>query len=251
MSRPDLSLGSAEARYEAERKQGELIASGHESAWGWSGAAGESRAERRASFLISAAGLGAGVTALELGAGTGEFTERLVESGCNLVAVELSPETAQLCRDRVGSRAEVVVGNIETGEGLEGRSFDAVVGVSVLHHVNLTACLEVIRSVLVDGGRAAFSEPNMANPQIWLERHSRLVKKWRHVTPHETAFRASELRREFERASFRVDVCEPFDFVHPATPRPLLPAVQAIGDLLERTPVRAIAGSVRLAATKS
>ncbi len=251
MRSPDLSAERAQARYDAERRQGELIAAGQEAAWGWSGPAGESRATRRASFLISAARLGPGVRALELGAGTGEFTRRLVESGCELVAVELSPDTARLCRERVGSQAEVIVGNIETGEGFHGRLFDAVVGVSVLHHVNLVACLDVIRAVLVNGGRAAFSEPNMRNPQVWLERNSSIVKRWRHVTPHETAFRTSELRHAFERAGLRVDVCEPFDFVHPATPRRLLSAVTKFGDLLERTPARAIAGSIRIAATKT
>ena len=38
------------------------------------------------------------------------------------------------------------------------------------------------------------------------------------MTPHETAFRADELRRRFEEAGFVVDVCEPFEFLHPRTP---------------------------------
>ncbi len=58
------------------------------------------------------------------------------------MAIELSEATAALCRERVGERAEVMVGNIETGEGMEGREFDAIVGVSVLHHLNLDACFD-------------------------------------------------------------------------------------------------------------
>ena len=126
-------------RYDAERLQGKLIASGKEDVWGWSGRAGRIRAERRAEFLVSAAELAPGVRCLELGCGTGEFTERLVASGCELVAVDLSEDTAALARERVGDQARVVVGNIETGEGLEGLEFDAIVGVSVLHHVDLDA----------------------------------------------------------------------------------------------------------------
>jgi len=234
-------------RYAAERAQGELIAAGHEDAWGWQGAAGRIRAERRADFLAESAGLGPGVRCLELGAGTGEFTVRLAETGCELVAVELSEATAAICRDRVGGKAEVVVGNVETGEGFEGREFDAVVGVSVLHHLDLRLCLEHTFAHLLPGGRFAFSEPNMANPQIWLERHFAPVKRWRHVTPHETAFRAGELRSEFEQAGLAVDVCEPFEFLHPSTPASLISATGALERLLERTPVRAIAGSIRLA----
>lgn len=91
----------------------------------------------------------------------------------------------------------------------------------------------------------------MRNPQIWLERHSRLVKRWRHVTPHETAFHTDELRDAFVRAGFSVELCEPFEFVHPATPRRMLGAVRVLENVLERTPARAIAGSIRIAATKA
>ena len=164
-------------RYEAERAQGELIAAGNEDAWGWSSPAGRIRAERRARFLIEAAGLAPGVRCLELGCGTGEFTARLVESGCELTAIELSGATAAIARERVGDRAEIVVGNVETGAGLEGREFDAVVGVSVLHHVDLAATFAHTFTKLSSSGRFAFSEPNIANPQVWAERHIAPVRR--------------------------------------------------------------------------
>ena len=234
-------------RYEAERLQGKLIAAGKEDVWGWSGRAGRIRALRRAEFLRSAAKLAPGVRCLELGCGTGEFTERLVASGCTLVAVDLSEETAALARERVGERARVVVGNIETGDGLDGLEFDAIVGVSVLHHVDLDATFSNTFSLLRPGGLFAFSEPNMANPQVWAERNLEPVRRLRHVTPHETAFRANELRQRFERAGFVVDVCEPFEFLHPSTPEWLVPAALSLERRLEATPLRGIAGSLRLA----
>ena len=234
-------------RYEAERLQGKLIASGKEDVWGWSGRAGGIRASRRAEFLRSAAKLAPGVRCLELGCGTGEFTERLVESGCELVAVDLSEETAALARARVGERARVLVGNIETGEGLEGLELDAIVGVSVLHHVDLDAAFAHTFSLLQPGGRFAFSEPNMANPQVWAERNLEPVRRLRHVTPHETAFKAEELRSRFEDAGFVVDVCEPFEFLHPSTPSWLVPAALSLERGLEATRLRGIAGSLRLA----
>jgi len=241
----------ADARYDAERRQGEAIVHEElERVWGWSGPAGRIRAERRAAFLIEGAGLARGIRLLELGAGTGEFTLRLLESGCELVAVELSDATAARCRERVAGRAEVVVGNVETGEGLEGREFDAIVGVSVLHHVDLRLCLRNTFAHLVEGGRFAFSEPNMANPQVWAERHVGLVRRARHVTEHETAFRTGELRRAFEAAGLVVERCEPFEFLHPATPRPLIGAVRRVERVLERTPARAVAGSIRIAGRK-
>ena len=181
---------------------------------------------------------------LELGCGTGEFTARLAESGCDLVAVDLSDAAVVRCRERVGERAEVVVGNIETGEGLEGRRFDSVVGVSVLHHVNMDLCLRNTFPLLVPGGRFAFSEPNMANPQVWAMKH---IGRRLHETKHETAFSSRRLRQHFEGAGLVVEVCEPFEFLHPVTPPRLIPAVRRLERILERTPARAIAGSIRIA----
>ena len=120
-------------------------------------------------------------------------------------------------------------------------------GVSVLHHLNLAMTFDTIFTLLRPGGRFAFSEPNMANPQVWLERHRRAVKRIRHVTSHETAFHVRELRRVFERAGFVVNVCEPFEFLHPSTARPLIGTVQMLERALEATPLRRIAGSVRIA----
>ncbi len=243
-----LSAETAQARYEAERRQGQTIMGGmEEAAWGWSGPAGTIRAARRAEFLTQQAGLKPGVTCLELGCGTGEFTARLLPSGCRLSAVELSEDTAARCRQRVNGKAEVIIGNIETGEGLEGRTFDAIVGVSVLHHVNMSLCLKATFALLKPGGRFAFSEPNMSNPQVWAERNIGFVRKWRHTTPHETAFRAKQLRKLFEDAGYAVDICEPFEFLHPSTPGFMLGLVKGIESLAEKTPLRRIAGSIRIA----
>lgn len=243
-----LSPERRDDRYEEERRQGEAIATANlERVWGWSGRAGSLRAQRRADFLVAAAGLRPGVRALELGAGTGIFTQLLVESGCELTAIELSEATAARCRERVGGRAEVIIGNVETGEGLEGREFDAIVAVSVLHHLNMDLCMQNAVSRLRRGGRFAFSEPNMANPQVWAMKNIDWSARRLHETRHETAFRVHELRGLFEKYGYRVDVCEPFDFLHPRTPAALVPAVQRVEGLLERSPVRAIAGSIRIA----
>lgn len=239
-------------RYEAERLQGRKIAAGKEDVWGWTGRAGGIRAARRAEFLIRAAGLAPGVRCLELGCGTGEFTERLLASGCDLVGVDLSEETAAIARARVGDRARVVVGNLETGEGLDALGeVDAIVGVSVLHHVDLDATFAHTFPLLRAGGSFAFSEPNMANPQVWAERNVEPVRRLRHVTPHETAFRVDELRRRFEAAGFAVEVCEPFEFLHPSTPSWLVPAALSLERGLEATPLRRIAGSLRIAGRRA
>ncbi|MEP7225611.1 MAG: hypothetical protein ABI783_11725, partial [Actinomycetota bacterium] len=76
------------------------------------------------------------------------------------------------------------------------------------------------------------------------------VRRLRHVTPHETAFRADELRRRFEEEDFLVEVCEPFEFLHPRTPAWLVSAALSLERGLEATPARAIAGSLLIAGTR-
>lgn len=239
---------SEDERYAAELLQGAKLAVGEaDRIWGWDGPAGRRRADRRAAFLIDSCNLRPGVRCLELGAGTGVFTERLARSGCEVVAVELSPDTAKVCRERVGEGIEVVVGNIETGDWLGGRAFDAIVGVSVLHHVDLRASLEHTFASLRTGGRFAFSEPNSRNPQVWAERNVEWIGRRRHVVSHEGSFTAAELRSAFESRGFVVETSEPFEFLHPATPARFIPAVLSLERVLERTPARHLAGSVRVA----
>jgi SAM-dependent methyltransferase len=238
-------------RYAAERRQGEQIAARElERIWGWSSPAGRIRAERRARFLIEAAGLAPGVRCLELGCGTGEFTTRLAESGCELTAVDISEASVARCRERVGDRAQVLVGNIETGEGLEGREFEAIVGVSVLHHVDVRATLAALVPLVRAGGRFAFTEPNRLNPQVWAERRFEPLRKLRHVLPHETSFRAGELRALFAEAGLEVERAEPFEFLHPSIPERLVRPTLGLERVLEATPARGIAGSVRIVARK-
>jgi SAM-dependent methyltransferase len=235
-------------RYEAERRQGRAIVDDDlEHVWGWSSAAGALRAERRTQFLITAAGLAPGVRCLEIGCGTGEFTMRLLRSGCELVAVDVSEAAVARCRERVDGRAEVVVGNVETGEGVEGQEFDALVGVSVLHHVDVAATLRQLVPKLKRGGRFAFSEPNLANPQVWAIMNVPAMRRRARALEHERAFLPGGLREELETGGLTVEVCEPFEFLHPATPPRLIPLVRGVESLLEATPARAIAASIKVA----
>src|SRR5438477_5754400 len=109
-------------------------------------------------------------------------------------------------------------------------------------------CLRhTVLPLLGEGGRFAFTEPNMGNPQVWAERHIGVVGRLRHTTPHETAFRRRQLRALFEREGLMVETCEPFEFLHPSTPRALIPLVVRLERGLQRSPARAIAGSLRVA----
>ncbi len=66
--------------------------------------------------------------------------------------------------------------------------FDSVVGSSVLHHLEIEEALREIYRVLQAGGAIYFTEPNMLNPQIAIQKNVPWVKRRLGDSPDETAF---------------------------------------------------------------
>ncbi|MEO6436335.1 MAG: class I SAM-dependent methyltransferase [Tepidisphaeraceae bacterium] len=221
-----------------------------EKIWGWGTPAGRIRAERRVEMIARGANLQAGMRVVEIGCGTGLFTELLTRLGAHVTAVDLSPDLLNLARGRGldPSTVTFVQGRFEECD-LSG-AFDAVVGSSVLHHLEVAPALCKARAVLRSGGTIAFAEPNMLNPQIALQKNVPLLKRWAGDSPDETAFFRCGLKRALEAAGFVDAHVTPFDWLHPATPRPLIALVSGIGAVIERVPLlREFAGSVVCRAT--
>ena len=77
------------------------------------------------------------------------------------------------------------------------------------------------------------------------------IKRWLGDTPDETAFFRRPLRRLLERTGYRDVRVEPFDFLHPKTPAPLINGVDMLGGFLENVPVVSeFAGSLYIRAVK-
>lgn len=215
--------------------------------WGWGTPAGRLRASRRAKIIASGAGLGPGVRALEIGCGTGLFTEMFAQTGAQLVALDISAELLEIARAR-----GIPIDNVQFLErrfedtDIRG-PFDTVIGSSVLHHLDVAAALARIFELLKPGGVMSFAEPNMLNPQIFIQKNVPWIKKRFGDSPTETAFVKWRIRALLLRAGFaRVEVT-PFDWLHPATPVTLMRTVRSLGGILERIPVmREFAGSLHI-----
>ncbi len=80
-----------------------MSGSGRPGRWGWHRLDAEV-----ADRLVADAGLPAGALVLDVGAGDGVITERLVAAGCRVVAVELHPGRAAHLRRRFAHRVTVV-----------------------------------------------------------------------------------------------------------------------------------------------
>lgn len=223
--------------------------------WGRKTHAGALRMERRARLVRDWLTDCPGRSFLEIGCGAGEFTAFLARAvpDAAWVACDISPRALEHCRARVaGAPGRVSVEAWDLCAPFPaGRRFDAIVGCSILHHLPLAATLRHCHEALLPGGKVWFSEPNMANPQVWSERHLRWVGAWLDTTPDETAFHRAPLARAFAQAGFAEVRVRPFDFLHPLVPAALAPAVEGFGIALERLPgVREIAGSLEVTARR-
>jgi ubiquinone/menaquinone biosynthesis C-methylase UbiE len=238
-------------RKAAELAHGRAIVGRAVRVWGQHSAAGQARVRRRSMLLREAAGLCPTAQALELGCGTGEYTVLLAGTGATMAALDISAELLDAARARrLPAAVQFLRGDAERLPFPDGR-FDAVVGNAVLHHLRLDAALREIRRVLRPGGRCAFTEPNMLNPQVAVQKNVPPIKRWLGDTPHETAFIAGPLAGAFKRAGLRPERVRPFDFLHPAIPDGTVKAVRRLEAVLESLPlVSHLAGSLLIVARR-
>lgn len=232
------------SRSQAEIAHGKWLAENcPESIWGWDSPAGKKRFVRRVKYITDGARLGTGKKALEIGCGTGMFTEQFASCGCKVVAVDISPDLIEKARERKLNPDQVrfEISRFESFKGNE--RFDAVIGSSVLHHLEIEDALSNIFELLLPGGWMSFAEPNYLNPQVFLERRFRQF--FPYVSNDETAFVRFSLAKLMKQVGFTDIRLVPFDWLHPSVPKPLIPLVSGIGLMFEKTPgIREFSGSL-------
>lgn len=237
-------------RLENEIEHGKyLLAHGAGEVWNWETPAGRIRWARRVKMLTSH--LQRGQRVLELGCGTGYFTRALAATGAQITAIDISPELLEVARRDCPQ--DGVTFEVQNAYALsyEDETFDSVVGSSVLHHLEIDSALHEIQRVLKASGVIYFTEPNMMNPQIALQKNIPAIKKRLGDSPNETAFFRWPLQRRLEGAGFRDVLVTPFDFLHPRLSIPWINLFQVVGERLERTPLLAeFAGSLYIRAVK-
>jgi ubiquinone/menaquinone biosynthesis C-methylase UbiE len=241
---------SANLRKDHERAHGKFLAPNAVEIWGWGTPAGLERARRRTELLIERASIKPGMKVLEFGCGTGMFSRRIAAAGALLTAIDLSPDLLAEAQKESSPNITYQIGDIEMLPFTDA-AFDAVIGSSVLHHVQVEKALENAYRVLKPGRMIAFAEPNMLNPQIALQKNIPYLKRKMGDSPDETAFFRWPMARLLKQLGFIDIVVDPYDFLHPAIPQKFIPLAKKITHMLEATPlIREIAGSIILSARK-
>jgi 2-polyprenyl-3-methyl-5-hydroxy-6-metoxy-1,4-benzoquinol methylase len=247
-----MTENAATTRAAHEIEHGRKLAAGDpDLIWGWATPAGKLRAARRGELIARGAQLGPGVRALEVGCGSGLFTEMFARSGATIVAVDISAELLDRARSRNLPADRVTFMEKRFEDCAVNGPFDAVIGSSILHHLEQRQSIAQMFDLLRPGGRFSFAEPNMLNPQIAVQKNVPWIKERLGDSPDETAFVRWKLAKMLQDIGFSEIQLTPFDWLHPATPRPLIPVVRGVGKVLEILPgLREFSGSLHILATR-
>jgi ubiquinone/menaquinone biosynthesis C-methylase UbiE len=228
-----------------------MISERGEQIWGWSSPAGKRRMLRRAKYLNDALKTFKKSFVLEIGCGTGIYTSALAKTDNMIFAIDISFELiSKAYKKHYGTNVVYIVCDAEYTP-FKNDQFDAVIGVSILHHLEVKRALLEIYRVLKPAGRILFSEPNMLNPQIFFQKNIACIKKLMGDSPNEIAFYKYDIKNKLSKAGFKRIHVTPFEFLHPITPGFLIPFVEKIQDILEQLPIiKEIAGSLLIRGIK-
>jgi len=226
-----------------------LATEGAGEVWNWESPAGKKRWQRRVKMLT--AHLKPSDKVLELGCGTGYFTKEIVKTGAWVTAIDISPELLHIAQEEIKEENASFILENAYEMSFEANSFDSIVGSSVLHHLEIDKAISEMFRVLKPGGTMYFTEPNMMNPQIALQKNIPVLKRKLGDSPDETAFFRWSLLKLLKNTGFVDITIKPFDFLHPAIPSALIPFVSSVGETIEKLPVlKEIAGSLFISAKK-
>ena len=191
-----------------------------------------------------------GETILELGAGSGLWTEHLAH-----VLRDENPITGvvfnrQLLREskRNCTRFQHVE---DLARDLLPESFDYVIGTAILCHNGYERNLRTLYRLLKPGGQLLFFEANYWNPQVALKGAIPWLGRKTGNAPCQLGLRRYKLMKIASRQGFTEIDAIPYDIIHPGTPRSLVYSFQSVAFIAEHTPViREMCGTLYIRARK-
>jgi SAM-dependent methyltransferase len=234
-------------RIERERIHGRVIIDNEENNWGWNKPAGKIRWQRRLNYLSQALEDKNG-DVLEIGAGSGTFTIALAEIFSSLTAVDICPDLLEIARSKQSSINLLCMDahHLEFPDD----SFNAIIGCSVLHHLDWDLALQGFFEKLKPGGVIRFSEPNLLNPQIFVQKNVPFIKRYVGDSPDEYAFTVWQIERSLKKIGFSQIKVVPYEFLHPSTPPHLIKTLMKVEKWLSKTWLRHFGGSLMIEAVK-
>lgn len=178
-----------------------------------------------------------GETILELGAGSGIWTEHLssvLHGECPITAATFNADFLQ----KAHPLPNVKFVNIDSlVADLPAESFDYVIGSAIICHELYPQNLAAIYRLLKPGGQLLFFEANYWNLQVFLKQHVPLLRRFSGEAPCQIGMRQFRLMKAASHQGFTNLEIIPYDIIHPLTPRALVPWLQDLAFILDHAPV--------------
>lgn len=179
-----------------------------------------------------------GESILELGAGSGLWTEHLTQTlrGENpITAAIFNEDLASEARARQLPNTCVV--HVTRLDDLPPASFDYIVGTAILCHDAYGENLAALYRLLKPGGQLLFFEANYWNPQVFLKSTVGPIRRWTGDAECQLGMRKFQLMKQASHQGFTHVEIVPYDIIHPLTPGPMIRSLQSIAFVLEHAPV--------------
>ncbi len=143
-------------------------------------------------------------TIADFGCGTGEMAVRLAAMGHTVTGFDASPELIAVAArravlDGVADRCSFEVCDFD-GANLRNRNFDAVLAMSVVHHLPIELAVNTLTELIRPGGQAAILEPVAFSG--WLQKMRDSVPVEKDVSPDERQLNHHDLAKLAERLPF-------------------------------------------------
>jgi dolichol-phosphate mannosyltransferase len=194
-----------------------------------------------------------GETILELGAGSGLWTEHLVEvtrEQSPILGAVFNPDLLAEAQKRDLRSARFVHVRDLLGQ-FEPVSYNYVVGTAILGHNLYAENLNIICKLLKPGGQLLFFEANYWNPQVWVKNHLRGMRGLLGEASCQTGIRKIELMQVASHVGLTdIDIVA-YDIIHPRTPRKWIASLQAKAFVFEQAPLlKELCGTLYINAKK-
>jgi 2-polyprenyl-3-methyl-5-hydroxy-6-metoxy-1,4-benzoquinol methylase len=135
-----------------------------------------------------------GKEVLEIGAGHGDLTE-LMQAGRTVTATDLSTSCVDMLRTRFAQHSNVDVRQVDIDSTADGRTYDSVILINVLEHIDDDErALERLRVMLRPGGRLC----------VFVPAFDGLYSTFDQRIGHRRRYRRSQLVELLDRAGFSI-----------------------------------------------
>lgn len=190
---------------------------------------------------------------LELGAGSGLWTEQL-----SRVLKDENPITAAVFDDKLAAEASArpslkakIIRVNDLSNDLGHQFFDYIIGSSILSHKLYPQTLASLRDLLKPGGQMLFFEPGFWNPNILLKNFFRLAGFSMSEAKCYTGINSYQLMKMASHQDFTKIEIIPFSSLHDGWPKSILPLVRTLRFTHERAPViRNLCSDIYICLTK-